>query len=229
MLIEPANASRIGRASTGSAPARNDESSSDTGRPPCNAPRIGALAGFAATAGSLSAARNAGWRPRRGSCRPPACRAAVNRMDRNTAVPSVPPIWRKNVVDAVATPMSRGGIAFCTARVSGCMLPPRPQPTTSMISCGLPVRRVDPDPGQAADPDDHQRQPDDRPDLVAPGARDHLPGEDRHRHDAEHQRQRLQAGLGGRGALDDLQVQRQQGERAEHAHAGDERRPPSPS
>ena len=32
-----------------------------------------------------------------------------NRTDRNTAVPRVPPIWRKNVTDEVATPISRGG------------------------------------------------------------------------------------------------------------------------
>ena len=45
----------------------------------------------------------------------PACSAlpilsgsVVNRIDRNAATPIVPPIWRKNVTDDVATPISRG-------------------------------------------------------------------------------------------------------------------------
>ena len=54
-----------------------------------------------------------------------------NRIDRNTAVPSVPPIWRKNVADEVATPMSCGGTAFCTASTSGCMLKPSPRPNSA--------------------------------------------------------------------------------------------------
>ncbi len=60
--------------------------------------------------------------------------AVENRIDRNTAVPSVPPTWRKKVADEVATPISRGSTAFCTARISGCMLPPRPRPNTTMIT-----------------------------------------------------------------------------------------------
>ncbi len=48
------------------------------------------------------------------------------------ATPSAPPICRKNVDDEVATPMSCGGIAFCTARVIGCSTLPRPSPKTSM-------------------------------------------------------------------------------------------------
>ena len=46
-------------------------------------------------------------------------------------MPSVPPIWRKNVADEVATPMSCGGTAFCTASTSGCMLKPSPMPKTA--------------------------------------------------------------------------------------------------
>ena len=51
---------------------------------------------------------------------------------------------------------------------------------------------------------------DDREDPVAAGAGDDLPGDDRAGHDAEHERDQLQAALGRRGALHDLQVQRQQ-------------------
>ena len=52
----------------------------------------------------------------------------VNKMDKNTAVPSVPPIWRVKVAEDVATPMRRGDTAFCTARVRGWKLKPRPRP-----------------------------------------------------------------------------------------------------
>ena len=49
-------------------------------------------------------------------------------------MPSVPPIERKNVTELVATPISRGETAFCTAVIIGCMLPPRPRPISTMIS-----------------------------------------------------------------------------------------------
>ena len=52
----------------------------------------------------------------------------LNRIDRKTAVPIVAPIWRKNVTEDVATPMSCGGIAFWTASVIGCITLPRPKP-----------------------------------------------------------------------------------------------------
>jgi len=47
-------------------------------------------------------------------------------------VPSVPPIWRKNVDAEVATPMSRGPTEFCDAMVSVCISCPRPRPISSM-------------------------------------------------------------------------------------------------
>ena len=50
----------------------------------------------------------------------------LNRIDRKTATPSVPPICRKNVDEAVATPMSRGATEFCTASISGCIVLPSP-------------------------------------------------------------------------------------------------------
>ena len=58
--------------------------------------------------------------------------AVENRIDRNTAVPSAPPICRVKVAVEVATPIWFGGTAFCTARVSGWKLKPRPMPKTSM-------------------------------------------------------------------------------------------------
>jgi hypothetical protein len=39
----------------------------------------------------------------------------LNSTDRNTATPSVPPIWRKKVAALVAIPMSRGSTTACTA------------------------------------------------------------------------------------------------------------------
>ena len=59
---------------------------------------------------------------------------SVNRTDRSTAVPMVPPIWRKNVAALVATPMSRGETEFCAASVSVCMSCPSPRPMPNMPS-----------------------------------------------------------------------------------------------
>ena len=56
----------------------------------------------------------------------------VNSTDRKAAVPIVPPIWRKKVTDEVATPISRGETAFCTARMTGWKLKPSPSPIMTM-------------------------------------------------------------------------------------------------
>lgn len=51
-----------------------------------------------------------------------------NRIDRNTAVPAVPPICRKNVAAEVATPMSCGRTSLVAASTSVCIEAPRPRP-----------------------------------------------------------------------------------------------------
>ena len=48
------------------------------------------------------------------------------------ATPNEPPIERKNVAVAVATPMFSGGASFWTISTSTCMTSPIPTPTTSM-------------------------------------------------------------------------------------------------
>ncbi len=147
---ELANPSSTGLARTGSACARNDESFRS--RPPPRAARIGAFAGSASTAGSRSRAWNAGSVAAARNASPTRWATVENSSDRNTAVPTVPPICRKNVADAVATPMSRGGIAFCTASTRGCMMPPSPQPVSTMISAtcqygvSMPIRESNPIP-----------------------------------------------------------------------------------
>jgi hypothetical protein len=55
-----------------------------------------------------------------------------NRTASETAAPKVPPIDRKKVTELVATPMSLGGMAFCTLITSVCMLRPSPRPMSSM-------------------------------------------------------------------------------------------------
>jgi len=70
--------------------------------------------------------------------------------------------------------------------------------------------------------DGEQRGPDDRVAAVVPRPRDHLPREDRPDHDAECEWEQLEAGLGRGGALDDLEIERQTGESAEHAHTDDD-------
>ena len=56
-------------------------------------------------------------------------------------MPSVPPIWRKNVADDVATPMSCGGTAFWMASTSGCMLMPRPEAEDERV--GVHARTIE--------------------------------------------------------------------------------------
>ena len=53
-------------------------------------------------------------------------------MVRKTAVPNVPPIDRKKVADAVATPIWVGGTEFWVASTSVCMQQPRPAPTRNI-------------------------------------------------------------------------------------------------
>src|SRR5665648_432265 len=106
-----------------------DESSIDGGCPvPFSIFSTGAFAGLPTTVGSVSAAWNAGVCAAARNAAPILSPTVENRIDRNTAVPSVPPIWRKNSDDDVATPMSRGGTAFCTASTSGWKQKPRPMP-----------------------------------------------------------------------------------------------------
>ncbi len=132
-VIEFENPTRMGWASRASIVCRNAESLSTSAPPPWDSAKNGALTGLARTAGSAIAAWNAGS----------VCAADVsaveilsgsveNRIEKNTAVPIVPPSWRKNVELAVTTPMSRAGDAFCTARTSVCMQLPRPRPNIAM-------------------------------------------------------------------------------------------------
>ena len=58
--------------------------------------------------------------------------SVLNRTARAIAAPNVPPIERKNVTELVATPMSRGGSAFCTLMTSVCIDRPSPAPMTAM-------------------------------------------------------------------------------------------------
>ena len=95
----------------------------------------------------------------------------LNRTVRKIATPAVPPIWRKNVADAVETPMSLRGPAFCTAMISVCMHWPRPRPMMAAATSGchsgesyLTCAKKNAPTG------DHDRA-DDREDLVAPGPR----------------------------------------------------------
>ena len=50
------------------------------------------------------------------------------------AVPMAPPMERKNVTDAVATPMFRRSTLFCTAVTTTCIVKPRPAPNAYMIN-----------------------------------------------------------------------------------------------
>ena len=92
----------------------------------CSAARKSLLGLTPAIAGFCAAAWKSGVPAAAFSAEAMLSPTVLNRMDRKTATPSVPPICRKNVEDAVATPMSRGQTEFCMASISGCMVLPRP-------------------------------------------------------------------------------------------------------
>ncbi len=67
---------------------------------------------------------------------------------------------------------------------------------------------------------------DDREDLVAPRPRDQPTAHDERDQHPGHQGEQLEARAGRRGAVDDLEVQRQEDDRPEHREADDEGRRP---
>jgi hypothetical protein len=73
-----------------------------------------------------------------GSCRAAAYAPVIfvpareNSTDKKMDVPSVPPMDRKNVDAADATPMSLAGTALCMASTRLCMFMPRPTPNSIM-------------------------------------------------------------------------------------------------
>jgi hypothetical protein len=141
---------RNGLASRWSMCCKNEESCNTPlafPTPPAPPARIvcstAALAGLLRTAGSASADWNSGVTAmvRNASAILPL--AVENKIDRNTATPKVPPIFRKNVADAVATPISRAGTAFCADMMSVCRQPPSPRPEQCHIDLDFQQRGVD--------------------------------------------------------------------------------------
>ena len=63
-------------------------------------------------------------------------------MDRKTAAPMVHPIWRKNVLDEVATPRSAWGSAFCMDSVIVCRYRLAPAPSRNITTLGVEQRRA---------------------------------------------------------------------------------------
>ncbi len=136
--IESAKPILNGTASRGSSFWMNDESLSTCVAPeepcpcPCTKSSTGRFAGSARTAGSRRAARKEAVSATDVKASAIFPGTWVNSRVVNTAVPAVPPICRKNVEEALATPMSCGGTVFCIARTSVCMQQPSPRPRTSM-------------------------------------------------------------------------------------------------
>ena len=75
---------------------------------------------------------------------------------------------------------------------------------------------------EQVEPDHRHGGADDREDLVAATPRDQLPGSDRGDQQAAHHGQQLQAGLGWAGTVDDLEEERQVGDRAEQREPDDQ-------
>ncbi len=83
--------------------------------------------------------------------------ACENRMDRKIAVPSEPPTCRKNVVDEVATPMSRGVDGVLHGQHDRLHVQAEAGAEDDHVEVGLPQRGVGADAGQQQQPDDEQR------------------------------------------------------------------------
>ena len=88
--------------------------------------------------GSSAASAGLSWTPlpRRsttlaGRCES-SCESRAAKIAPKIATPKEPPIERKNVAVAVATPMFSGCASFWTISTSTCMTRPMPTPTTSM-------------------------------------------------------------------------------------------------
>src|SRR3954454_24030051 len=125
---------------------------------------------------------------------------------------------RKNVADAVATPTSSGRASFWTARTSTCMTRPSPTPTTTMYAEATQGGRVHAEPREQEHADHEHRRPGDRERPGAADAADGAAGEDRRDQQAGHERNRAEARTLGAHAVDDLQEERDEDDRAEHRH-----------
>src|SRR5947209_13778657 len=79
-------------------------------------------------------ATTAGERARMGAKRAAICRL---RMVPMRATPTVPPMVRKNCVEAVATPRTFQGTAFCTEMMKAVLIKPKPLPITDRKSTRL--------------------------------------------------------------------------------------------
>ena len=86
----------------------------------------------------------------------------VNSSDSSTAVPSVPPIWRKKVDALVATPMSRRPTEFWLAMVRVCISWPRPRPMSSMAPAMNQYEVSYVQEGEVEEPARQERRSDDR-------------------------------------------------------------------
>ena len=183
----------------------------------------GALAGLARTAGSAIAAWNAG------SVRAADVNAVEilsgsveNRIEKKTAVPTVPPIWRKNVDDGgdhAHVPRGRGVLHGEHQRLHAAA---EAEAEHGHVEVELPERDVDVDPEvQDHQRAGHQQRADDREHLVAAGARGQLAGR------TEAVMMPATSGSISKPRLDrrrpshDLQELRQHGDPAEHRHADD--------
>ena len=143
----------------------------------------------------------------------------LNRIDRKTATPSVPPICRKNVADAVPTPMSRGETAFWMASTSGCRQLPRPRPKMSITIMVCQMGVSAPTCANSSRPTSISEAPmigKTRylpvremiwPDTIEPVMMPSVSGSS------------CRPACVGRRALDDLQVERQHRDAAEQPHA----------
>ena len=143
-------------------------------------------------------------------------------MAPKTAVPNEPPIMRKNTELLVATPEVLVGHRVLHGDHEHLHDQPHADAEDEHVAGQDPAVRRRIDHRQQVRADGHQCGADHRKDLVAAPAGHESSGDDRSAEHAEHQRQNAQSRRRGTDALDDLHVERQEGERAEHGEAHDE-------
>ena len=125
---------RKGAVRRSSAPMRKElsEVSAPSALPDCNEERRAWLFGSANTAGSWVALESSDITVGLAKASVTVSSRRLKRMERKTATPKVPPIWRKKVAEEVATPISRAGTEFWLDTIRVCISCPRPKPTITI-------------------------------------------------------------------------------------------------
>ena len=145
-----------------------------------------------ATPGSPAGSRRRRSAPPAGTSRGSHRSSRLAKMAPNSATPAEPPSERNRFEDAVAMPRSARSTPFWIAITSTCETIPKPRPKTARNADAVPREERGVELREQQQPERHQAEPDDREDLVAPGARDQPARDRRARRRRQQHRQQQQ-------------------------------------